>query len=248
MIKFFRKIRQKMLVENKFSKYLIYATGEVVLVVIGILIALSINNCNTQRLNSIKEEHILLEIKDNLNEDLQNIEFVINENAKKIRAIDSGFYFLSKMDENLQRGRKFADLMPILTNHSIFNPTRVAFDNMISTGNTDILLSDEVRKDISRYYSSDLLEGIQDQLIITSQGFLDETAPKLINKTMLKGVKNLDFDIKSHNDIAIHKDQILMSDLLVMEFKSKHHNEILNEMKSQIKALIASINLYIDTK
>ncbi len=42
MIKFFRKIRQRLLTENKFSKYLIYAIGEIVLVVIGILIALSI--------------------------------------------------------------------------------------------------------------------------------------------------------------------------------------------------------------
>jgi hypothetical protein len=46
MIKFFRKIRQKMLTENKFNKYLIYAIGEIILVVIGILIALQINNLN----------------------------------------------------------------------------------------------------------------------------------------------------------------------------------------------------------
>ena len=44
MIKFFRKIRQNLLSENKFSKYLLYAIGEIILVVIGILIALSINN------------------------------------------------------------------------------------------------------------------------------------------------------------------------------------------------------------
>ena len=46
MIKFFRKIRQHLLSENKFSKYLLYAVGEIVLVVIGILIALNINNRN----------------------------------------------------------------------------------------------------------------------------------------------------------------------------------------------------------
>lgn len=46
MIKFFRKIRQRMFTENKFGKYLIYAIGEIILVVIGILIALQINNWN----------------------------------------------------------------------------------------------------------------------------------------------------------------------------------------------------------
>ena len=48
MIKFFRKIRQNMIKENKVSKYLLYAIGEIILVVIGILIALSINNWNEQ--------------------------------------------------------------------------------------------------------------------------------------------------------------------------------------------------------
>jgi uncharacterized membrane protein YgaE (UPF0421/DUF939 family) len=56
MIKFFRKIRQKMLTENKFSKYLIYAIGEIVLVVIGILIALQINNWNAER--KVEKEEI----------------------------------------------------------------------------------------------------------------------------------------------------------------------------------------------
>ena len=43
MLKFFRKIRQQLLSENKFSKYLLYAIGEIILVVIGILIALQLN-------------------------------------------------------------------------------------------------------------------------------------------------------------------------------------------------------------
>jgi len=60
MIKFFRKIRQQLMTENKFSKYLMYAIGEIVLVVIGILIALQINNWNENRkLQTTK--HIYLE-------------------------------------------------------------------------------------------------------------------------------------------------------------------------------------------
>ena len=49
MIKFFRKIRQGMLTENKFGEYFTYAVGEILLVVIGILIALFINNWNEKR-------------------------------------------------------------------------------------------------------------------------------------------------------------------------------------------------------
>lgn len=59
MIKFFRKIRQKLLSENKFSRYLIYAIGEIVLVVIGILIALQINNWNEERKEAVRQtKHI----------------------------------------------------------------------------------------------------------------------------------------------------------------------------------------------
>ncbi|WP_108423371.1 DUF6090 family protein [Flagellimonas amoyensis] len=53
MIKFFRRIRHKALTENKFGKYLTYAIGEIILVVIGILIALQVNNWNESRKNSL---------------------------------------------------------------------------------------------------------------------------------------------------------------------------------------------------
>ena len=58
MIKFFRKYRQQLLSENRFTKYLIYAIGEIILVVIGILIALQINNWNeTQKQNKEEYKH-----------------------------------------------------------------------------------------------------------------------------------------------------------------------------------------------
>jgi len=70
MIKLFRKIRQRLLTENKFNKYLLYAIGEIVLVVIGILIALSINNWNEkQKLNS-KTQDYYLQLLDDLNSDI----------------------------------------------------------------------------------------------------------------------------------------------------------------------------------
>ena len=63
MIKFFRKIRQKLLTENKFGRYLTYAIGEIILVVIGILIALSINNWNEKRKESQIEIKALIDLK-----------------------------------------------------------------------------------------------------------------------------------------------------------------------------------------
>jgi hypothetical protein len=66
MIKFFRKIRQRLLSENKFSKYLLYAIGEVVLVVLGILIALNLNTNSENKKLVVQEIKILKEIKNEL--------------------------------------------------------------------------------------------------------------------------------------------------------------------------------------
>ena len=56
MIKLFRNTRRKLLAENKFSKYLAYAIGEIFLVVVGILIALWINNANQESINEAIDE------------------------------------------------------------------------------------------------------------------------------------------------------------------------------------------------
>lgn len=73
MIKFFRRLRQKLLSENKFSKYLLYAVGEIVLVVIGILIALQINNWNEKRKAKELEKEILIQFKEDLSGDIESI-------------------------------------------------------------------------------------------------------------------------------------------------------------------------------
>ncbi len=71
MIKFFRKIRQKLLSENKFGKYLTYAIGEIVLVVIGILIALQINNWNEKQKLAEKTQEYYGQLLDDLKSDIK---------------------------------------------------------------------------------------------------------------------------------------------------------------------------------
>ena len=83
MIKFFRGIRQKLLTENKFSKYLIYAIGEIILVVIGILIALQINNWNTDKINQSDSKEFNQRL---LNEFVGNIDLA-NTKIEKIESI-----------------------------------------------------------------------------------------------------------------------------------------------------------------
>ncbi|KAA5822298.1 hypothetical protein FPF71_14185 [Algibacter amylolyticus] len=78
MIKFFKNIRKALLNNKKFRKYLIYGIGEIVLVVIGILLALAINNYNENKKNKNKSIANLREIQKNLIEDVKSSEMIKN--------------------------------------------------------------------------------------------------------------------------------------------------------------------------
>jgi hypothetical protein len=88
MIKFFRQIRQQLLAQNKFTKYLIYAIGEIILVVIGILIALQVNNYNEAKKQEIKTKEILTKIHEELAINIQKSDDIIEYYKMK----DSLFY------------------------------------------------------------------------------------------------------------------------------------------------------------
>ncbi|MFL0354807.1 hypothetical protein [Xanthomarina sp. GH4-25] len=84
MIKFFRRIRQQLLTENKFSKYLLYAFGEIILVVIGILVALNLNTKKELKTNNDQVEKILTSVYKDLEEDLiKTINFQIEFNERR---------------------------------------------------------------------------------------------------------------------------------------------------------------------
>ena len=86
MIKFFRKIRQNLLMENKTGKYFKYAIGEIILVVIGILIALQINNWNELRKQKLVEINILEGIRTDILKDTIDLNFNISAYSRYIKS------------------------------------------------------------------------------------------------------------------------------------------------------------------
>jgi hypothetical protein len=78
MIKFFRRIRQKLLAENRFGKYLSYAIGEIILVVIGILIAVQLNNLNQKRIRDAQIEILLDKVEEDLIHNIKMTNEIIN--------------------------------------------------------------------------------------------------------------------------------------------------------------------------
>lgn len=156
MIKFFRKIRQQLLSENKlalpagrFSKYLIYAIGEIILVVIGILIALWINNWNQNRQLKNLEIKYLTEIKSSLEFDLNDIEFNLDFNKDKLK---SNEIILQYVREEIT----FADSLHKHFGNLIFTtrtlPNSSAFENLKSKG-IEIITNDSIRQELTKLYS-----------------------------------------------------------------------------------------------
>ncbi len=86
MTKFFRKIRQNSISENKLTNYLKYAIGEIVLVVVGILIALQINNWNETRKQYRTEREFIASVKNDLKQDKAFIKLIIEQMEPRIEA------------------------------------------------------------------------------------------------------------------------------------------------------------------
>ena len=108
MIKFFRKIRHKLLSENKLSKYLLYAIGEIVLVVIGILIALQINNANELRKQNETLNSIFRIVKDDLNSDLKEMNEFIEYYERVRKPIFDTLLSAKPTFEDMKENRKYS--------------------------------------------------------------------------------------------------------------------------------------------
>ena len=89
MIKFFRIIRRRLLTENKFNTYILYAIGEITLVVIGILIALSINNWNERRQLVAQGEEYIGEIYGDLEKEVYNLKEIVSGLQKQYDATEN---------------------------------------------------------------------------------------------------------------------------------------------------------------
>jgi len=89
-----------MLPKNKFSKYLIYAIGEIFLVVIGILIALQINNWNSEKKARVEEKQLLQNLKFDFNNAIEDLTFLLDVRNQQVSAIKKLYTILESGHTN----------------------------------------------------------------------------------------------------------------------------------------------------
>ena len=151
MIKLFRKIRQNLLLEGNTKKYLKYAIGEIFLVVIGILIALSINNWNEVRKENKQERFILQKLLIDINSDIIYIENQISVNKSNIPDFKKAANIL--LNHEVGDISEFRDKISNVLNISGFNQIQTTFSNLISTGKIELIKNQALSDSIVRYYN-----------------------------------------------------------------------------------------------
>ncbi len=154
MIKFFRKIRQRLLSENKFSKYLLYAIGEIILVVIGILIALQINNWNEVRNEKIVELGYMQNLLEDLHNDIGLYEDIEKKNLVIYNLIDSIIPNLKHKDRRANMDNLSFWVRSVTLEWEFIHPVTRSFEQMKSSGHLRLIKDKDVANAISNYYSS----------------------------------------------------------------------------------------------
>ena len=260
MIKFFRHIRQKLLTENKFSKYLLYAVGEILLVVIGILIALQINNWNERRKEKVVENNFYTDILLDLEKDEKKLVYYQNYAVKRIEYLDTLLTYVRNPQKVMGIEKFGIYIEPIYYSEqpTIYNST---FESAKSAGMFNSISDKTLLKSISEYYSDfQMLKGnfesierfienhFEPMMYNLPEGYMNEsTGDLVINQSdvtdfyrkiaSIKDLRNLNYD---YRDILLYPkmENYLIGDMgrtFNVLGKIKSRQEKLNELKLSIE-------------
>ena len=152
MLKFFRKIRYDLMESGKSGKYIKYAIGEIILVVVGILIALAINNWNSERIQKNRNQKLLIKLSNELDQNISRfslIDTVTDGYKYRYTNTDSILKILNKgiAEEDLD----FLTSGPIYYTSTLNLNTNI-FEELKNTGSLYAIASDSLVSSIQQYY------------------------------------------------------------------------------------------------
>ena len=147
MIQFFRKIRQSLLAQGKTGKYLKYAIGEVVLVMIGILLALQVNEWNKERIRQKSEQVIIEQLITDLSKSQYELEEEISRHLRQAREYSQvlRIFWKTELPDNIE------DHIRSRAGSRVYSPVMGTAHSLINSGRLDILSSKELKSDIVTY-------------------------------------------------------------------------------------------------
>ena len=184
MIKLFRHIRQSLIMENKTGRYLKYAIGEIVLVVIGILIALQINNWNESRKERLKEKAILFQLQTDFQSNLKQLDQKI---MSKKEAINSALQLFKYIDFEELRNKDSVDYHLARTiPFSTFDPI---VNDLAESGDLRLIRNDSLKHKLT-YWTSEIADLREDELSWADYRE-NKYVPFLVKYYQLRTIRNL---------------------------------------------------------
>ena len=199
MLRFFRQIRQRLLTENRFSKYLLYAVGEILLVVIGILIALQVDNWNQERENKEKVKTILsdimVELKANIIETTRVMRFYEQKDSTIFLSMTN------QLTENNFRNNTPRNLFSLTESYTRANLSDLAWSKLVDI--SDIIPEEykSITTDLSRLYNVNLIRVLQENEKIEKvtsdyHNYLAETYPWFAPRSTKDGSRQNEIDYR----------------------------------------------------
>ncbi|RMA67515.1 DUF6090 family protein [Ulvibacter antarcticus] len=257
MIKFFRKIRQKMLTENKFSKYFLYAIGEIILVVIGILVALQINNWNQNQSDRKNEVTILEELKKEFEENSIRYEETIKAQTFALNSNQSFLLCLEKKNLNYKRDSIAGFILYGPLNYFRAEPVIGAYQSINASGNIS-LIQNSVLKSKLAAFSSEISQGFEDEessmdllnlLNAEFSSILEPLMPTEIREQLgLKQSQNMDIEYQNNALSKLYENQNIMS-LTLMRGRTEYNRLYLQKkMLTYTDEIIDLINNELNTE
>ncbi len=188
MLLFFKKIRRGLLSDNRFTKYLLYALGEIILVVIGILIALQINNWNANRLKRQQEIKSYQDIRQQITDDMNEIIRVKNFNNYFSDHFTRASQIISANDRTKTDSLTLMAMM--LSQTSDFFRSGNIYETLVNSGDLKLLKNTDITSRLQKlemtYTHINRLEEIHWEIV------MDEFSPEIkgvINYATQKAVK-----------------------------------------------------------
>ena len=214
MIHFFRKIRHQLFTNNKFSKYLLYAIGEIVLVVIGILIALQINNWNNQKLLNKAEVKSYQNIKRQIIEDKAELNQVKGYNNYFKKSSEIANKIIEVQDYN--KVDSLALMAMGLSLYTDFHSSGHIYETLVNSGDIKLLKNSEIPSKLQKlemtYINVNNLEDIHWEIIINElspllRGVINYNTKKPVQPKKLYEVEMQNYFIESIY-LTIRKDSV----------------------------------------
>ena len=152
MISFFKQIRQQLIDQNKLKKYVFYAIGEIILVVLGILIALKINNWNSDQTKHQEELEVYKNIKEQI---MQNEEEILEVKDLNNYYTSQYIYANNIISQHRIASIDTLALMVInLSRYSDFQGNENIYETLVNSGDSKLLKNREVQNRLQRLEST----------------------------------------------------------------------------------------------